>query len=120
MHCSRACAAQGLDDVDARLETAIVSLLSTRARGATVCPSEACRVVFGDVFGDDAASGAHEPMERTRRAARRLVARGQVEITQRGVVVDPSRAKGPIRLRRVERPAEPARVPRRRRSEPGP
>lgn len=119
MHCSRACAAQGLDDVDARLEAAIVSLLAARARGASICPSEACRVVFGDVFGDHAHRGEHEPMERTRRAARRLVARGQIEITQRGVVVDPSRAKGPIRLRAVDRPAEPVRVPRRRRGESG-
>ncbi|MFM7307017.1 MAG: DUF3253 domain-containing protein, partial [Actinomycetota bacterium] len=30
----------------------------------------------------------------------RLVARGVVEITQGGKVVDPSRAKGPIRIRR--------------------
>jgi hypothetical protein len=33
--------------------------------------------------------------------ARRLVARGEVEIVQSGRVVDPSTAKGPIRIRRV-------------------
>ena len=38
-------------------------------------------------------------MERARMAARRLVAAGGVEITQRGRVVDPSSAKGPIRVR---------------------
>jgi hypothetical protein len=107
IHCSRACAATGLDDVDDRLEQTILALLAARARGATVCPSEASRVVLGDV---EAAA-----MERTRRAARRLVARGLVEITQKGVVVDPSRARGPIRLRRVDAPVEPARVERRRR-----
>jgi hypothetical protein len=105
VHCSQACAAAGLNDVDTLLEDTIVALLHARARGATICPSEACRVVLGDV---GAAS-----MERTRRAARRLVARGAVEITQKGVVVDPSRARGPIRLRRVDRPVEPARIERR-------
>ena len=40
-------------------------------------------------------------MEPARRAARRLVASGEVEITQAGRVVDPSTAKGPIRIRRV-------------------
>ncbi|MFM9112416.1 MAG: DUF3253 domain-containing protein, partial [Actinomycetota bacterium] len=34
-------------------------------------------------------------------AARRLVVTGEVEITQGGRVVDPSTAKGPIRLRKV-------------------
>jgi hypothetical protein len=38
-------------------------------------------------------------MEPARRAARRLVAQGSVEITQHGRVVDPSTARGPIRIR---------------------
>ena len=42
-------------------------------------------------------------MEPARRAARRLVARGKAEITQQGRVVDPSTAKGPIRIRKVDR-----------------
>jgi hypothetical protein len=40
-------------------------------------------------------------MEPARAAARRLVARGQVESTQAGRVVDGSTAKGPIRIRRT-------------------
>jgi hypothetical protein len=39
-------------------------------------------------------------MDDARSAARRLVAAGAVEITQGGRVVDPSTAKGPIRIRR--------------------
>jgi hypothetical protein len=40
-------------------------------------------------------------MEPARAAARRLVVRGEVDISQGGrVVADPSRAKGPIRIRR--------------------
>jgi hypothetical protein len=38
-------------------------------------------------------------MEPARSAARRLVAAGEAEITQGGHVVDPSTAKGPIRVR---------------------
>jgi hypothetical protein len=40
-------------------------------------------------------------MEPARRAARRLVAAGTVEITQAGHPVDPSTAKGPVRIRLV-------------------
>ncbi len=38
-------------------------------------------------------------MEPARVAARQLVARGDVVITQRGVVVDPDAAAGAIRIR---------------------
>jgi hypothetical protein len=40
-------------------------------------------------------------MEPARMAARRLVDRGEVEVLQRGRVVDPSTAKGPVRIRRA-------------------
>lgn len=82
-------------DVDRQLEASILDLLSRRAAGATICPSEAARAVGGDT--DDA---WRDLMESSRRAARRLVAAGEIEITQKGRVVDPSTAKGPIRLRR--------------------
>lgn len=77
--------------MDEQLSAAIVALLHGRARGATICPSEAARAV------DPA--GWRELMEPARRAARRLVVAGVVEITQGGRVVDPSTAKGPIRVR---------------------
>ena len=83
-YCSDACRRHRLTDVDANLEAAIVELLEQRARGATICPSEAAKAV-GGADGDWRAL-----MERSRRAARRLVASGRVEITQRGSVVDPS------------------------------
>ncbi|MDJ0868651.1 MAG: DUF3253 domain-containing protein [Myxococcota bacterium] len=78
---------------DARLEEAIRSLLAVRARDASLCPSEAARAVGG--------SDWRALMEPAREAARRLVARGEVEVTQRGRVLDPSRARGPIRIRRA-------------------
>ena len=77
--------------MDAQLEAAILQLLHARARGATICPSEAAKAVAPDDW--------RELMEPSRRAARRLVVAGTVEITQGGRVVDPSTAKGPIRVR---------------------
>ena len=92
-HCGERCRRTRLEDADAALEAAILGLLDQRARGATICPSDAARRVFGE--------DAWRPeMERARRAARRLEANGQVEITQRGQVVDVDTAKGPIRIRR--------------------
>ena len=95
-YCSTSCRTRGVSDVDRRLETAITELLAQRAGSATICPSEAARSVGA---ADEVAW--RELMEPTRRAARRLVARGEVEMTQAGRVVDPSTAKGPIRIRRA-------------------
>lgn len=91
--CSAACRRHGVTGVDHDLEQAISTLLAGRAAGATICPSEAARQVGGDAW--------RELMEPARRAARRLVEAGAVEITQGGRVVDPSTARGPIRIRRV-------------------
>ena len=44
--------------------------------------------------------GWQKHMERTRQAARRLLESGEIEILQKGEVVDPSTFKGPIRLRK--------------------
>ncbi|GAA1479121.1 hypothetical protein GCM10009623_35670 [Nocardioides aestuarii] len=93
-YCSTACRKRGVSGTDRRLEEAITALLAGRARTSTICPSDAARAVGGD--DEDAWRPLMEP---ARRAARRLVARGEVEITQRGRVVDPSTAKGAIRIR---------------------
>ena len=104
-YCSDACRRRRADPTDAALEAAVRDLLAARARGATICPSEAARAVGGEEWRD--------LMEPARAAARRLVASGDVEITQGGSVVDPSTARGPLRIRRVRRTREPERVPRR-------
>lgn len=75
------------------LEAAILRLLADREASSTICPSEAARLVGGEDWRD--------LMEPARAAARRLVDRNEVAITQGGVVVDPSTAKGPIRIRLV-------------------
>ncbi|MDX2701255.1 DUF3253 domain-containing protein [Streptomyces sp. PA03-6a] len=81
---------------DQRLERAILELLDRRAPTATICPSDAARAVYE---GDD--DGWRALMEPARRAARRLAAAGEVEITQAGRPVEPDKARGPIRIRRL-------------------
>ncbi|MDX2645541.1 DUF3253 domain-containing protein [Streptomyces sp. PA03-1a] len=81
---------------DQRLEWAILELLDRRAPTATICPSDAARAVYE---GDD--DGWRALMEPARRAARRLAAAGEVEITQAGRPVEPDKARGPIRIRRL-------------------
>ncbi|MFI8567657.1 DUF3253 domain-containing protein [Rhodococcus sp. NPDC078407] len=76
---------------DKELEDKIRSLLDARSRDATICPSDVARALSDDAWRD--------LMEPVRRAARRMVDAGEVEITQKGSVVDPSTAKGPIRIR---------------------
>lgn len=79
-----------------RLEQAILELLERRSPSRTICPSDAARAVYE---GED--DGWRELMEPVRRAARRLVEAGEVEITQAGRPVEPTTARGPIRIRRA-------------------
>jgi hypothetical protein len=59
-----------------QLRALILELLEHRGPGKTICPSDAAE----------------------------LVASGEIEVSQRGEVVDMAQARGPIRLRR--RPSE--------------
>jgi hypothetical protein len=95
--CGEACRRRRLGDVDRALEDALRRLISTRS--GSCCPSEAARAVDPE--------GWAGRMEAAREAARRLVARGEAEITQGGRGVDPSTARGPIRVRRAQRPPLP-------------
>jgi hypothetical protein len=92
-YCSDACRRRRVRPVDRDLEAAIVDLLAHRAGGASICPSEAARAVGGEDWRD--------LMEPARAAARRLQTDGRVVIQQGGRPVDPSTAKGPIRIRRA-------------------
>lgn len=96
-YCSKACRRRRVRPEDRALEAAIRDLLAERARTATICPSEAARRVAGEE--DETAWRAL--LEPARRAARRLVAAGEVELLQRGRVVDPSSFRGPVRIRRA-------------------
>jgi uncharacterized protein DUF3253 len=72
-------------------ERAILELLARRGPGKTICPSDAARALGGD-------DGFRPLMGLVRDAARKLVADGRIEVTQRGEPVDLDRARGPIRL----------------------
>ncbi len=84
--CSDACRRAGRSGQDRELDRTILALLADRAAGKTICPSGAARALGGDDW--------RPLLEPARSAARRLVAAGEVEITQSGRVVDPSTAKG--------------------------
>jgi len=71
-----------------------LKLLGERGAGKTICPSEAARAV-----GGEEREGWEALMEPARAAGRRLVAEGKIVMTQGGVVVDASTAKGAIRFR---------------------
>ncbi len=93
-YCSSACRKAGLTRRDLKLEQTIMRLLRSRKTGASICPSEAARALAGD---DE--QHWRSLMEPARRAARRLAHQGQISIMQGGKVVDPSRFKGPVRLK---------------------
>lgn len=88
--CGERCRRTRLSAVDAALESTILTLATARGRHGSLCPSEAARAVAPDAW--------RPLMEAARQAARRLHARGLVRITQHGHPVDPSAARGPIRV----------------------
>ena len=89
-YCSDSCRARKIRPIDTALEEWLLTRLRAAPRGSVVDPADAATAL-----ADDAAL-LHEP---ARSAARRLVNRGLAEMVQRGVVVDPSTAKGPVALR---------------------
>ncbi len=91
-HCSERCRRTRPGAIDLAVEREILAQLDARGAGKTICPSEVARALFPDDW--------RTQMERVRAAARRLVARDALVIRQRGQIVDPSRARGAIRLGR--------------------
>lgn len=88
------------DPSEAVIEQAILTLTAARAP-RTICPSEVAR----SLMANEAAWRALMPT--VREAAGRLADAGLIEVTQRGVPVDPRTAGGPIRL--SARPARSAK-----------
>lgn len=89
--CSDACRSGRVSPLDRRIEETMRAMLMARTTTATICPSDVVRALEEDW---------RPLMENARMAARRLVAEGFAEVTQGGRVVDPSTAKGPIRVRK--------------------
>ncbi|WP_314676446.1 DUF3253 domain-containing protein [uncultured Rhodococcus sp.] len=73
------------------LTAKIRELLSARSAESSICPSDVARAAAPDDW--------RPLMEPVREAARRMVADGEVQITQGGEVVDPESVRGPIRIR---------------------
>jgi hypothetical protein len=79
-----------------RLREAILTLARARAPAKTICPSDAARAVGGDRWRD--------LMDDARAVARGLAKAGEVDIMQRGEVIDPdAQWRGPIRIRAKSR-----------------
>ncbi|MFV9634541.1 DUF3253 domain-containing protein [Mycobacterium neumannii] len=79
-------------DARQRLRETILKLSRERGPDKTICPSDAARVVGGDDWRD--------LMDDARETARDLARDGDVEITQKGEVLDPNALwRGPIRIR---------------------
>ena len=75
-----------------RLRAAILALAQHRGPNSSICPSDAARAVGGHDWRDLTAQ--------SRSIAFALARDGDVEITQRGAVVDPDQpSRGPIRVR---------------------
>lgn len=94
-YCSDACRRRkgSLRTQGAELEAAVLAAVDARTGSATTCPSEIARAVSPEDW--------RPLMEPVREAARRLQVAGAVEWLQGGHVIDPSTAKGPVRLRRI-------------------
>ncbi|MCS7101719.1 MAG: DUF3253 domain-containing protein [Burkholderiaceae bacterium] len=83
-----------------RIAQTILALLAARAAGASICPSEVARALAPDHW--------RARMDEVRAVARELAARGQLQVTQRGVPLDPAQPwRGAIRLTRPTQRAAP-------------
>lgn len=72
----------------------MLALARQRAPAKTICPSDAARAVGGERWRD--------LMDDARDVARDLARAGEVEISQRGEVLDPDQPwRGPIRIRAI-------------------
>ena len=96
-YCSEKCRRHPLTSLDQELENTILEMLQQRGCRGTLCPSQAAKQVAA-TRGDQSWRDLMQP---TRNAARRLANRCCLVITQAGRRVDPSTAKGSIRLKGV-------------------
>lgn len=75
-----------------RLRETILKLSRERGPDKTICPSDAARAIGGNDW--------RHLMDDARETARDLARKGDVEITQKGEVLDPNATwRGPIRIR---------------------
>jgi hypothetical protein len=96
-YCSKACRSSRPNAVDRALEDAILAALDATPahKAAEVDPEAVVDRVEADARGD--------MRERARRAARRLVARGELDMFQGGRPADPSTTRGTFVVRPARR-----------------
>ncbi|WP_110468784.1 DUF3253 domain-containing protein [Williamsia limnetica] len=75
----------------AELTEKIRELLSARSSDSSICPSDVARAMSPDDW--------RPLMDPVREAAGAMVDAGEVDITQKGEVVDLATVRGPIRIR---------------------
>lgn len=76
----------------AEIRSTILKQLKGRLHGASICPSEPARAIY-------AAGEWRDKMGLIREVASEMVTAGELEMTQKGQIVDPQHHKGPMRLR---------------------
>ncbi|CAN5469782.1 hypothetical protein BH11MYX1_BH11MYX1_41460 [soil metagenome] len=89
-HCSDRCRSRRTRAEPLELESRILALLARQGRGASVAVS--------DVLSEQEQQDGMR-MAAVLAAARRLAHGATIDILERGVVVDPDRARGPLRVR---------------------
>ena len=94
-YCGQACRRRGIRPEDELLEAAILEHLAG-PQGRRGIDPEVVGAAMAEAAGEDVAQWR----ERSRSAARRLVAKGMATIQQGGREVDPSVARGPMVVRR--------------------
>ncbi|TAG80569.1 MAG: DUF3253 domain-containing protein [Burkholderiales bacterium] len=84
--------------MELKVKSSIIQLCESRAPDGTICPSEVARAVWPDDW--------RTHMEDVRAVGVELAKANVIEITQRGIVLDPSNEiRGAIRYRVAQRSA---------------
>ncbi|MGG6241156.1 DUF3253 domain-containing protein [Nodosilinea sp. AN01ver1] len=81
-----------------KIRTTLLALVQQRRPDKTLCPSEVARALSAEQWRD--------LMPAVREVGIELAAQGQIVVTQKGQVVDPRTAKGPIRYGQGKRLSE--------------
>lgn len=82
------------DSLSVLIHECVVELLEHRAPEESICPSEAARVLGGELNVE-----WRDLMRPVRDVAARMADQGRIDILQSGSPVDIRNARGPIRLR---------------------
>lgn len=83
---------------ESQIQACLLQLVRDRGPEKTICPSEVARVLSADDW--------RALMPAVRAVGVSLAHAGEIEVTQRGQVINPHTAKGPIRYRLIPQRAD--------------